>query len=624
LTVRHTADAVTRLRSGWLWTVPGWMAAARAQAQETIKACLPPESQNVARALLLGDQEALEQEDWDRYQRTGVIHVLAVSGQHLVVLAWFLGTILRLLCVSQRRGAVAIGLLLFAYALFTGGQPPVMRAVVMVCAFYGGLLLHRVTLPHNGFAFAWLLLCAWDPSAVFYAGFQLSFLSVAVLVWGTAWLQSRNADPLDRLTEETRPLWQRFVRSVFGKVALAYGVTALVWLALAPLVAARYHMVCPSALLIGPPVVLLTSVALLSGFAMLLIALVVPPLAAPFAWLTSLSLSGSELLIHLVEGLPGAYWYVPDLPVWWLWCFYLLLLAGMVLPLLRRYWLWVGLALLSWLCLGLGIGLWRPATGEVTCTFLAVGHGGCVVLETPDGRTVVYDAGAIAGPEVTRKYIAPYLWSRGIRRVDELFLSHADLDHFNGVPDLVERFAVGQVSCTPTFAQREIPAVRLTLQAVERRGIPIRVVQAGDRLGAGDVQMQVLHPPTLGPDGKENARSLVLLIQHRDHAILLTGDLEEAGLRQVLNLPRVPVDVLMAPHHGSAASNNDDVAKWATPAVVVSCQGRPRLIAEEKNCYQKRGATYLTTWEHGAVTIRSTADGLWVETYRTAQRWKVR
>src|SRR5262249_56481645 len=92
----------------------------------------------------------------------------------------------------------------------------------------------------------------------------------------------------------------------------------------------------------------------------------------------------------------------------------------------------------------------RPSD-ELRVTFLAVGHGGCTVLETPDGRVLVYDAGAMGGSEVTRRHIAPYLWSRGHRRIDELFLSHADLDHFNGVTALLERFAVGPITCAPSL-----------------------------------------------------------------------------------------------------------------------------------------------------------------------------
>src|SRR5207244_842658 len=130
-----------------------------------------------------------------------------------------------------------------------------------------------------------------------------------------------------------------------------------------------------------------------------------------------------------------------------------------------------------------------------------VGHGGCTVLETPDGRTLLYDAGAIAGPDVARRLIAPYLWHRGIRRIDEVFLSHADLDHFNGIPDLLNRFNVGRVTCTPSFADKATPAVAHTLAALDRHGVAVRIVQAGDRFGAGTVLFDVLHPPTVGPAG---------------------------------------------------------------------------------------------------------------------------
>src|ERR671923_150444 len=90
------------------------------------------------------------------------------------------------------------------------------------------------------------------------------------------------------------------------------------------------------------------------------------------------------------------------------------------------------------------------------------------------GRTLLSDAGARAGPDVTRRQIAPYLWSRGIRRIDEVFLSHADLDHFNGLPTLLDRFAVGQVTLTPSFADKPTPAVREAVAAMERAGVRAR------------------------------------------------------------------------------------------------------------------------------------------------------
>ena len=120
-----------------------------------------------------------------------------------------------------------------------------------------------------------------------------------------------------------------------------------------------------------------------------------------------------------------------------------------LLATLRRHWRWFALAALGWLCVGLAGGAAPRSSDELRCTFLAVGHGGCIVLETPDGRTLLYDVGAMGGPEVTQRHIAPFLWSRGIKRIDEVFLSHAHLDHYSGLPPLLERFSVGQVTVGP-------------------------------------------------------------------------------------------------------------------------------------------------------------------------------
>jgi competence protein ComEC len=495
-----------------------------------------------------------------------------------------------------------------------------MRAAVVACALCGSLMIRRPMLPANSFALAWLVVAALNPTDVFNAGCQLSFLAVAVLRWGTTLWDKSEADPLEQLIAEGQSPWRRRLTMVGRLLVDAYAINFAIWLAVAPLAAALFHTVPLVGILIGPPVVLLTSIALISGFLFLLLA-PLAPLAYPFALLTRWSLGGADLLVSETVTWPGAYWYVADVPGWWTWTFYPVLLASLTLAPLRQRWRLMALAGVLWLLVGMLIDLARPAPGEFRCTFLAVGHGGCTVLETPDGRTLLYDAGAISGPELTRRHIAPYLWSRGIRRIDEVFLSHADLDHFNGIVALLERFAVGQISCTPTFRDRRLPAVEVTMTAIQRHGVPVRVVRAGDRLTAGAVQIDVLHPPARGPEGIENVRSLALLVRHKGHSILLTGDLEGSGMTRLLALPPLKVDVLMAPHHGSPKANPVELAKWARPRFVVSCQGRPRGAGNAEDAYREVGSRFLGTWPDGAVTVRSRKDGLVVEVFRSGA-WK--
>jgi competence protein ComEC len=625
LSVHKTSESVVRLSEGWADSPAGWLAVVRGWGRRTLEAALPPERSGVAAALLLGDGSAMAQTEWDKYIRTGVIHALAISGQHLIILAGFLWLVLRLAGLPRKRGAWVVAIVLVLYAALTGGRPPATRAATMVALICGGLILRRVVLPANAFALAMLIVLILQPTDIADAGCQLSFLCVAMLTWGVSrWFAPQPAEPLERLIDASRPRWVRGLRSVGRWLLVSYGITFVLGLTVIPLVAYRYHVISPIGFVIGPPVVLLAAVALVTGFMLLIAAAVMPPLVPLFAGATDWSLRLCGWVVDAADRLSVGHFAVGDVPGWWLAVFYAGLLSTLILPTIRGRWRSMSIAGAGWLALGLVLVFWRPTPDGLRVTFLAVGHGGCTVLETPDGRVLLYDVGALAGPDVIRRQVAPFLWHRGIRRIDEVLVSHADLDHFNGLPNLLDRFPVSRVTLTPTFADKNTPGVRETLAALERAGVATRIVAAGDRLTAGDVTFDVLHPPPAGPAGNENARSLVLLVQHAGHSLLLTGDLEGGGLNRVLALPLRPVDVLMAPHHGSKTADPPALVAWSRPRLVVSCQGPPQWPTQVPAVYESRGATFLGTWPHGAVTIVSHKTGLVAETFRTHKRIVVR
>ncbi len=629
--VRKTTRAVHSVEEGWSWTLTGRLAMIRGWGQWQLQDRLGDDTAPVASALLLGERSALDAEGWEKYMRTGVIHVLVISGQQLSILAVFIWGVLRGAGVRRRRIAWLVGFFLLGYALMTGGRPPAMRAAVIMGVCCLAVYFRRPILSANSLALAWIVVALLNPTDLFSVGCQLSFLAVVILYWGASRWFFRSQDPLKRLIEESRPTWLRILRRLGARVLQFYAITWTILLLQAPLVASHNHLLSPVALIIGPPVLFLATIALIAGFLLLLSCLLMFPLAPLFAAVTQASLAACEHVVDWSDRVSWGHIYVSDIPAWWLWVFYLALLAVLTQQPLRERWRWGGLAGLGWLCVGLFLavpllgGDNRPGSEELRCTFLAVGHGGCTVLEMPDGRTILYDSGAIDGPDVTRRQIAPFLWNRGIRKIDEIILSHADLDHFNGLPALLDRFAVGQITSTPSFADKSTPGVRETLAALERHGVPLRIVQSGDWLSAGEVQMEVLHPPAKGPEGKENFRSLVLVIRHAGHALMLTGDLEGPGLARVANLPPPRVDVLMAPHHGSRAGdhaelvNRTNLALLTGPRVIVSCQGLPLSSPSKPDPYSTSGAWYLGTWPHGAVTIRSRPDRLEAETYRSHQ-----
>lgn len=615
--VVRSAAGVTRTEEGWRGTLFGWLAVVRGWGTRALQSALPHDEAGLAAALLLGDGTVMDREEWDVFVRTGVVHVLAISGQHLVVLAGFVWLVLKLWGVRRRRGAWVVMGVMVGYALLTGGRPSAVRAAVMVCVVCGGFVLGRPVIRANAFALAWLVVVVANPTDPFTAGCQLSFLAVFVLAWGvTEWLRPGPVDPLDRLIDETRSPAARFLRWLWRVTRTAFAVSFLLCVALAPLVLFWQNLVTPLGVVLGPPLILLTSVALIAGFLLLVVSPV--GLEMPFALVTKWSLAACESLVRLAEKIPGGWVYTSAPSVWWLTGFYLLLAVVVLLG--GRWRRRFALALAGWSLFGVGLGLYRVPADELRVTFLSVGHGCCAVVETVDGRVLVYDAGTVGGPDAVRRVVAPFLWHRGVRRVDELFLSHADLDHFNGVPELLKRFAVGRVTVTPSFADKTSPGVAKALAAVERHGVPLRTATTGDTFTAGGLTLDVLHPPPVGPPGNENARSLVLRLTHHGHTVLLTGDLEGAGLAMVLATPTPRVDVLLAPHHGAANANLREVAAWARPRLVVSSQA----VRPTDHLAAIYGPVVWDTPTAGAVTVRSHPTGLTAEAYRSGELRVVR
>jgi competence protein ComEC len=181
---------------------------------------------------------------------------------------------------------------------------------------------------------------------------------VAVLVWGVGRWGEARVDPLQARIDAARS-WPASIGAwMLRWLGLAYAVNAAVWLAVTPLVAYHYHIISPVALLLGPPMVLLTTVALLAGFGFLLFAGWAWPIAWLFGLVTQASLTGCEIVVTLGQRLPGAYFFVADVPAWWLWLFYLALLIGITLPIVWRHGRWALAAATAWLALGVLLQLW--------------------------------------------------------------------------------------------------------------------------------------------------------------------------------------------------------------------------------------------------------------------------
>ncbi len=604
------AECVSVVRPGSRANPAVWLARLRRRCAEVLRRNVPEGQSALAEAVLLGARERIDPEELQHLVETGTVHLLAISGLHVGILVGTFWFVLRRSPLPPRACVVLVAVLAIGYMILTDTRPPVVRATLLVLVLCVAEYFRRPAGGFNSLAMAALVVLAWNPSHLFHTGAQLSFVAVAAVLWvAPHWVQSdERQSSLRRAILAELPWTQRMLllgARTTGQVVL---ISLIIWSVTTPLFMARFHVIAPTAVLLNALLWLPMILALVGSFATVLLS----PVSALLARLAGAVAGGSfwflQGAVAWAHWVPGSHFFVPGPPAWWLAGYYggLVLLAAV--PRIRPPRRWCAALAAAWIAVGLTFPLQPPAENRpLRCTFIALGHGLSVLVELPDGRAMLYDAGRLGPPASAAQSISGVLWSRGVRRLDAVFLSHGDLDHYNALPRLLERFSVGTVYVSPIMYENPNPALDALEAAIEELEVE---VWAGHRFAKGAYAMEVLHPPRKGVLGNDNANSLVLVIEYAGRRVLLTGDLESPGLDDLIAEEPLRCDVLLAPHHGGRRSNTPELAAWAAPQwVVVSGVGGP-YFDEVKATYEAAGAAVLSTAEFGAVTVEACPRGV--------------
>ena len=604
----------------------------RTFADDRLDAVIPDDVEPIADALLLGRREGLDDETADAFARTGAAHVLAISGLHLSAVAGALWFGCRLVGRGPKSASRLVLVAAIGYATLVGWTPSVARASVMACAVAMAVLVDRRPRSSNVLALALIATLAVDPASLAAAGWQLSFLAVSVLILGVPPLlrsigrmgpDDPDADPLDDLQRRLEPRWRRVLRGLRRATVALLVASAAVWVATVPLVAWRFHIVAPIGIVLNLALLPLAGFAVASGGSAMLLASVWTPMGMPSGWCCGQALRLLDVVVAWGESIPWGHCYVPTPPLWAVLAFYgslglaSLSIAARWSRRVRRV-VWLGHAAIGAIGVVLTLIPSRPETPEVE--ILAVGHGLSTILQGPDGSASLYDCGRLRDPSVGGRIIAPALWARGVRRLESIILSHADSDHCNGLPDLFDRFEVGAMVVPDGFGDNGEPGALRVLDAARARGIAVRRASAGDRFEPViGIDARVLHPSRGWlPDAPDNDRSLVLELGAGGGRILLTGDLDGAGLVELIAAPRRRFDAVVAPHHGGRSANPSWFHDWAEATLVVASQRRPAPGSSDAlSGLEDRGVEDLRTWRVGAVTLAIEPRGIAARTFRS-------
>lgn len=569
------------------------LTAIKRQARSTLAAICTKEDFGILCAMLLGERAELTEEINALFQKNGISHLLSISGLHISLIGMGIYKLFRKYAGFLMSG-LASALLLFLYVWMAGSPVSAVRAFVMFLFLLGAALLGRTYDMLSAASFIAFLLLFHSPFLIYHSGFLLSF--------GAVFAIGALAPLFYRFVETEQPLMQAFLSGLS-----VYFVTL-------PVLSWFFFGISPVSLLLNLAVIPCMGIVLLSG--------ILGCVAGSFSVAVGMVMIGPAhwlLLFYrglcsLCTRLPFSFLLTGRPSAVQVSIYFILLTVFIFLCILIRQWkekkgtLRRLLFLLGFAAFGTWLLLPFPDR-RLFVTFLDVSQGDGIYMKAPSGTVYLVDAGSSDIQELAKYRLLPFLKANAVQKVDFALVSHADLDHISGIRELLtsDEIEIGTLVMPQTVLKDE--AYLSLIETARENGTGVLYLEKGDRLKDGELQIECLHPYALYPAKSRNDASMVLHVSYGAFDMLLCGDLESSGEKELLQQELNGYELLKTAHHGSATSSSQTFLEHLLPCTaIISCgrnnsYGHPSQEALDR--LSRIGCEIYMTMEHGAVSLRT-------------------
>jgi len=534
------------VRSWWLRT----RSAMRGQLRGIIQALAAedPLREALLGAVFLGERTSQTNALRRIFTSSGLQHLLAISGLHLAALAATATALVALVVPSPRLRLILVGTIVIGYAALLDPRTSVQRAGITMGIVIFGSAFNASWRPAPLVALVGVVVLWLDPTAIRTPGFQLSFGVTLALVCLFAPARRRWFGPQDRIGSTRRSMaWSWLMDAIT--------VATIAWLVSTPIVMHHFGRIAPMGIPASMAALLPMSALLGVGYPLIGLGVMFEPMASLGGHVLAPIAQALVWVAACATGILPAMKVAPP-PAW----VTLVAVTGVILACVGR----MGLVRRIGWCMALtaiGLPLLQTRLPNSSRPYevlaLDVGNGSAILVRC--GRSaVLFDAGSTSIPSLAERVILPALHAVGVRRLDALVISHANLDHVSAVPEVLDAIPVNRVVTTPHLLHRAGAdpdgIAGAVVHAIDCRGIDIAIASRGDTLQFGRLRMHVLHPRADEECRTANDESLVALVESPGHRsrILLCGDAQDEAIARVLKRePDLRAEIMELPHHGS-------------------------------------------------------------------------